>query len=113
MKQLQNNFTTPEQSKRLLELGVPADSADCCLIKCDDGYISLIGHEKDWFEFFTKPMLTLPCWSVGRLIEIYTVCCLEGVPVLTLLTSEISKDLVGTLILEVSCHECDFSKLED
>ena len=28
MKTLQNNFTTPEQSKRLLELGVPADSAD-------------------------------------------------------------------------------------
>lgn len=29
MSKLQNNFTTPEQSKRLLELGVPADSADC------------------------------------------------------------------------------------
>ena len=28
MKNLQNNFTTPEQSKRLLELCVPADSAD-------------------------------------------------------------------------------------
>lgn len=28
MKTLQNNFTTPEQSKRLLEVGVPADSAD-------------------------------------------------------------------------------------
>ena len=28
MKQLQNNFTTPEQSKRLLELGVHEDSAD-------------------------------------------------------------------------------------
>ena len=29
MKKLQSNFTTSEQSKRLLELGVPADSADC------------------------------------------------------------------------------------
>jgi hypothetical protein len=28
MKTLQSNFTTSEQSKRLLELGVPADSAD-------------------------------------------------------------------------------------
>lgn len=28
MKKLHNDFTTPEQSKRLLELGVPADSAD-------------------------------------------------------------------------------------
>ena len=29
MSKLQNDFTTREQSKRLLELGVPADSADC------------------------------------------------------------------------------------
>ena len=29
MKNLQNNFTTQEQSKMLLELGVPADSSDC------------------------------------------------------------------------------------
>ncbi len=28
MKKLQSNFTTPEQSKRLLEMGVPTDSAD-------------------------------------------------------------------------------------
>lgn len=28
MKKLQNNFTTPEQSKRLLELGVPEWTAD-------------------------------------------------------------------------------------
>lgn len=28
MKQLQNDFTTPEQSKRLLELGVPRWSAN-------------------------------------------------------------------------------------
>lgn len=28
MKTLQNDFTTPEQSKRLLELGLPADSAN-------------------------------------------------------------------------------------
>lgn len=27
---LQNNFTTVGQSKRLLEMGLPADSADCC-----------------------------------------------------------------------------------
>ena len=34
MKKLQQNFTTTEQSKRLLELGVPADSADCYFEKC-------------------------------------------------------------------------------
>lgn len=29
MSKLQNNFTTSEQSKRLLELGIPTNSADC------------------------------------------------------------------------------------
>lgn len=33
IKKLQNNFTTPEQSKRLLKLGVPADSADCGIVE--------------------------------------------------------------------------------
>ena len=40
---LQNNFTTPEQSKRLLELGVPADSADCYIYTYDGVKISEIG----------------------------------------------------------------------
>jgi len=35
MKTLQNDFTTPEQSKRLLELRLPQDSANMIL----DGYI--------------------------------------------------------------------------
>jgi hypothetical protein len=37
MRKLQNNFTTPEQSKRLLELGVPVDSADCIAHIVDNG----------------------------------------------------------------------------
>lgn len=83
MKKLQNNFTTPEQSKRLLELGVPADSADC--------YYSRMRHEE--FEnpsicyesysnhaaFLPKTFIYLPCWSVGRLVEIYGICrCYDG-----------------------------------
>lgn len=84
MKQLQNNFTTPEQSKRLLELGVPADSADCYLFKfrCKDVYtqwhINLFENKETYswkmnilsgsqYEY-------LPCWSVGRLIEIGMIC---------------------------------------
>lgn len=33
MKILQNNFTTIEHSKRLLALGVPANSADCIYVR--------------------------------------------------------------------------------
>ena len=86
MKKLQNNFTTPEQSKRLLELGLPADSADMLW----DGTYDL---ENGW-EFEDYPTYSdkkysyyqglyreedvvniLPCWSVGRLMEIFQVVC--------------------------------------
>ena len=71
MKQLQNDFTTPEQSKRLLELGVPADSADC--------YYTPIDSYRHPVVFYTdSPKLwecdRFPCWSAGRLIEIFLVC---------------------------------------
>lgn len=81
MKKLQNNFTTPEQSKRLLELGVPADSADCYLNS--DSVIMLNGKtfQENYNEDVDLARLHLieyphyvPCWSVGRLIEIYEIC---------------------------------------
>jgi hypothetical protein len=70
MKLLQRNFTTPEQSKRLLELGVPEWTADCF-------------YKLDLYSFKTEMCFTkedsllhhyTPCWSVGRLIEIYLIC---------------------------------------
>jgi len=78
MKQLQNNYTTPEQSKRLLKLGVPADSADCCLrrILTDGGYCET--WRVDIFDFIGQIHDDyLPCWSVGRLMEIYDTCDAE------------------------------------
>ena len=70
MSKLQNNFTTPEQSKILLELGVPADSADC--------YYKMNLYSFKTEMCFTKEDNILyhytPCWSVGRLIEIYLIC---------------------------------------
>ena len=82
MKQLQDNFTTIEQSKRLLELGVPADSADCYwqfrsdTLAEDWGYRCYIGTSpaiKDNL-FSYRNGYTIPCWSVGRLIEVFETC---------------------------------------
>ena len=82
MKTLQSNFITSEQSKRLLELGLPADSADC--------YISnekiFVLHNCTFQENFNNDLDIarshlidmphyIPCWSVGRLIEIHLKCC--------------------------------------
>lgn len=82
MKKLQNNFTTPEQSKRLLELGVPADSADM-YIECYwcDGSNGRWRHKADSHEMFGDRKqigegvgAIRPCWSVGRLMEIFAIC---------------------------------------
>ena len=92
MDKLQSNFTTPEQSKRLLELGVPADSADCIAFIISDpswydnefakGDIRIsvlhprhkytkIAYPDDGSRPIDEPY---PCWSVGKLIDIYEIC---------------------------------------
>ena len=114
IKKLQNNYTTPEQSKRLLELGVPAESADC-------------RYENNWSHVEThKPVYTkimhghpihnddMPCWSVGRLIEILAI--LYSKPIGWI---EWCKELppIQTILAEIEAGVCqnvlDFSKLED
>lgn len=75
MKKLQNNYTTPEQSKRLLELGVPAWTADCYYYDMFDKHIkvSYIDADKDYKWDLENEYAPKPCWSVGRLIEIYKI----------------------------------------
>lgn len=77
MKKLQNNFTTTEQSKRLLELGVPAWTADCWRWFDEDNplEINVRSVQEDLSNnFFNDYTNVLPCWSVGRLIEIHRIC---------------------------------------
>ena len=79
MKQLQNDFTTPEQSKRLLELGVPADSADMAAFTFFRQYnYKVLKHPynifiRDYVPYDLVKFYT-PCWSVGRLFEIGRIC---------------------------------------
>ena len=134
MKKLQNNFTTPEQSKRLLELGVPADSADCYFFDWKAKFKEIIQRDllpddvsyEEWiiqpdsFNEMHKERY-LPCWSVGRLIEIYLTCVLEYHPYDDFYTETPSlhlmafdKDRLIEEVIEImSEDEMDFSKLED
>lgn len=117
MKTLQNNFTTPEQSKRLLELGVPADSADCfitrphttvntCVVDVlRDELYSKTEKFTDFFEY-------LPCWSVGRLMEIITMCHLSKDGRFCF-RKDMCESLVETICGFIKYGEMDFSKLED
>ena len=62
-KKLRSNFTTPEQSKRLLEIGVPTWTADC--------YYNEYGKME--IKNTALDILYTPCWSVGRLIEVLAI----------------------------------------
>ena len=125
MKQLQNNFTTPEQSKRLLELGVPADSADMYYCKLHtETFWSLNVISGATYTSMSTPLydfMFVPCWSVGRLIEISIICGIGDRVPNELYINKYSLDpsLVENIIhrlervADLSVNDIDFSILED
>ena len=115
MKELQTNFTTQEQSKRLLEIGVPADSADCYYYAVGEKW----GWEKPALRDESKPLgyNCTPCWSVGRMIEILHITYKQDLrEYLYLCTTETCrKGLINQIMayLEKYHKDHDFSKLEE
>jgi hypothetical protein len=90
---MKNNFTTFEQSKRLIELGVPVDSADCVgyivdksIDICNEYFqkgetrITAINPRHTYTQVTTLKCGEVwidepfPCWSVGGLIELHRAC---------------------------------------
>ena len=76
MRKLETHFTTTEQSERLLALGLPADTADCYY---EMAYRPILQLLPEGISFSQLPQYIddedgdtdeIPCWSVGRLIEI-------------------------------------------
>lgn len=118
MKTLQNNFTTPEQSKRLLELGLPADSADCYLMRSLNTVTFyphiLFGETYTQKDKFLNVLDYLPCWSVGRLIEIFDICASEYMNGIKIPRNHIILDKVLIEFLGVLQRgDMDFSKLDE
>ena len=120
MKKLQNNFTTPEQSKRLLELGVPADSAD--QVYYEDimwGAHEFLSPEHPYSETVKgHENIATPCWSVGRLIEIICNChIITNQLVENWICCDKNTNLIELLIIDIEIYtdvqHIDFSKLED
>jgi hypothetical protein len=110
MKTLQNNFTTIEQSKRLLELGVPADSADCYYVTSVGKKPNIIHSE---FHFDVKCKTTpKPCWSVGRLIELYMKAKGLDFMYFRIMSDADMIDSIVRMFVE-NQNEMDFSKLEE
>lgn len=118
MKTLRNNFTTPEQSRRLLAAGLPIESADMYYLHADaDPRIVTERAMESMVESPDYP--TFPCWSVGRLVEIDLTCAKypEGVqPQVTLTyTEEGSPQLAEGLVYYFESGQCkyDYSKLNN
>lgn len=122
MKKLQSNFTTPEQSRRLLELGVPADSADCYISYNTDKEDAEINkdyrtgirqNEVETREDFVNR--ELPCWSVGRLMEILKMTLSVGDWYDVVDDVGMSFDLTEDLVMNFEEYQddIDFSKLEE
>lgn len=129
MKTLQNNFTTPEQSKRLLKLGVPADSADGYYTNFTDGCYAKYPNYICYRDIKWWDADVTPSWSVGRLMEIISRCynwrescdinftggCL-GIPRYTYTDNYIG-GAINFIIKEienvVKTNNIDFSKLEE
>ena len=129
MSNMKNNFTTFEQSKKLIELGVPVDSADCVgyivdksIDICSEYFqkgetrITAINPRHTYTQVTTLKCGEVwldepfPCWSVGRLIDIINNSTKLGY--LVLYSSDI---LIERLIKVIENHskfnEIDFSKL--
>lgn len=73
---LQRNFTTPEQSKHLLDLGLPEDSADCYFHENRRKELDRIFHcgDKTYSEQLTtaftyETRLHRICCRVGLLVD--------------------------------------------
>ena len=118
MNRLQNNFTTPEQSKRLLELGVPAWTADCYNTTKHTGKIPDGATYKDvwqmsiWRNENGNHIEMYPSWSVGRLMEIYEIVGENaGQCVSTTRSTSRIESLVQ--LYEGNATLLDFSKLEE
>ena len=64
---MSNLYTNIEQSKRLLNVGVPINSADCLIDM--SGNIS-VRSDEDLKNGWIDCRVYFPCWSFGRLIDI-------------------------------------------
>lgn len=110
MKTLQNNFTTPEQSKRLLELGVPRCTADEYRDK--KGFRHSLEGILDVELYFQNFPECTPCWSVGQLMEIYRICRDGALPANFISRKQTILDFY-LQAYEDNIDRFDFSKLEE
>lgn len=97
---MNTNYTTIEQSNKLVELGLDPGTADMYyyrdLLNNDKTYeIGILKHRYNADTYSHKEGLTIPCWSAGQLMEL--------MPVIETETEPLSS---AKLYKGSSCHSC-------
>ena len=128
MEFLNRNFTTPEQSKRLVEAGVPVDSADCfyrnwdCLLEHSSvdttKWIHVMNTRHEQESHYLTLVGNIPCWSVGRLMEIVLRCFMatpDGCDEVFANKEALKKGIAEELVLDIEDNNrfYDFSRLKN
>lgn len=125
---LKNSFTTIEQSKKLLELGIPEWTADMFFydVNSEKEYqpweicpeaIPINTTYRKYVKFVEnfKHVHFYPCWSVGRLIEIMNICSIHNIVSIYRTDRDVTQIdiIIETIINRINGNSIDFSKLEE
>ena len=112
--ELQKHYTTPEQSEKLLAMGIPANTADLYYERHSEIKFERLNIRLNKIEladdFFEKHSLYTPHWSVGRLIEIAFICSVYKVRTIDFWRNDTPID---DIIYEFENNKMDFSKLNE
>lgn len=109
---MQNNYTTRDHEKRLLEIGLPEWTADLVDVKTPEGGLLRLFPDDVSYD----DEIVGHCWSVGRLMEIFDICCTDRSDEWPLTTDMIKTSgsvanyLVGTYERAAKSNLIDFSK---
>lgn len=80
------HVTTPEQSKQLMELEIPANSADCIYTRYsrDEDFKCKFIEQVVSCQLFENTDFYIPCWSASKLMEIIDECTHFSAPAMLL-----------------------------
>lgn len=115
------DHTTPEQAQKLIDLGVPIWTADGDYYYSSDTDANDVVPEvlskdepyKDWSSFGEMiDYISMPCWSVGRLIQILTKCSINKSQVAFTADKSPIQTVCDDLAMCISRNLIDFNKLK-
>jgi len=128
MIELKPLFTTQEQSKTLLELGVPRDTADLKYVPRRTFNSYFLADPADGLDdskvfYPNEPTFNgagvreydIPCWSIGRLFQILSICydSPRCTYVLDMSMFPDMESMIGDIEYNVKNGMVDFSKLNN